>query len=161
MNWVAYPITALLLIVATALQNTWPGWLLLLGRGPDVALTAVVAVAISGGPVLGCFAGLMAGLFVPASQSLSLGAFLLTYMLAGTVVGLMRGMLLADRLLVPMLIVLVTAPLAEAIRMIIAPPLAPAPWMLGALVTGIYSAVAAAPVHALVRLITEHCCSDQ
>jgi len=155
MTWVAYPITVLLLVLATALQNTWPGWLLLLGRTPDVALVTVVAIAISGGPVLGCFAGLTGGLLVAATQAEALGAFLLTYMLVGTLVGLMRGTLLADRVLVPVLVVLLAAPLTEVMRMVIAPPAEPAPWVLGALVAAIYSAVLAAPVYILVRLLTD------
>jgi len=155
MTWVAYPITVLFTILATATQNTWPGWLLVLGRAPDVVLGAVVAVAIGGGPVLGCFAGLCAGLLVGSTQSAALGAFLLTYMLAGTLVGFMRGTLLADRVLVPMLVVLVAAPIGDLLRLLIAPPDQLSPWLLAMLTAALYSALVAAPVYLLVRLLTD------
>lgn len=155
MSWIAYPITAFIVIAATALQNTWPGWLLLLGRGPNLALAAVVAVAVTGGPVLGCFAGLMAGLLVAATQSAPLGTHLFIAMVAGTLVGFLRGTLLADRMLVPMIVMLIAAPLADMLRMLIAPPAQVSPWLLGTLIAAPYSALAAAPVYLFVRLLTD------
>jgi len=153
MNWLVYPISVLLVVIATALQNTWPGWLLLLGRGPDLVLATVVAVGLAGGPVLGCLAGLVAGMTMAASQSAMFGAFFFTYMTVGILVGLMRGTIFADRVLAAMLIVAVAGPLADMLRMVIAPPAAPQPWLLSTILAAPYSGLGTAPVYAVARAI--------
>ncbi|HUS80487.1 MAG TPA: hypothetical protein VM283_04405 [Armatimonadota bacterium] len=155
MSWLAYPLSALLIVVATALENTWPGWLLLLGRRPDVALATVVAVALGGGPVLGCFAGLVAALLAGSTQSLMFGSLFLAYMGVGTLVGLLRGTLIADRVVVAMLVLAVAGPLKDITLMLFAPPQSPSPWLLGMLVAAPYSAAVAAPVYALTRLLLD------
>jgi hypothetical protein len=42
MSWTAYPVSGLMVALAVAAQNTWAGWLLLMGRAPDLPLATVV-----------------------------------------------------------------------------------------------------------------------
>ncbi len=153
MSWIAYPVSGLMVALAVAAQNTWAGWLLLMGRAPDLPLATVVAVGLSGGPVVGCFAGLVAGLLVASSQSAMFGSFLFTYMAVGILVGLMRGSVFADRVLAAMIIVAVAVPVTDLVRMILAPPEVAHPWLLASILAGPYTGVVAAPIYTVTRAI--------
>lgn len=144
-----------LLAACTALQHTWPGWLLLWGRGPDLVLAGAVCIALTGGPVLGCYAGLCSGLLAGSIESAFLGGYFVAYMSVGTAVGVVRGRLFADRVLVAALIVLCAAPAVDLIRLVFAPPPSPGSWLAQTLVGAPYSAVAAAPVYLIVRAIKD------
>lgn len=152
MVYIAY---VLLLIVATAVERTWPGWMLVAGHGPHVVVAAVVSIALSGGPVAGCFAGLVGGLLLGGVEGAWLGGTFVAYMGLGVTVGWLRGALLAERLAVAVVAVLVAAPLVDVIRMLFAAPPSPEPWLLRTLTTAPYSALAAAPVYAIVRAVTD------
>jgi hypothetical protein len=140
-----------LLAACAALQHTWPGWLLLWGRAPDLALAGTVCIALTGGPMLGCYAGLCSGLLAGSTESALLGGYFVAYMGVGTAVGLVRGRLFADRVLVAAVIVLCAVPVVELIRLVFAPPPSPGPWLVQTLVGAPYSAVAAAPIYLVVR----------
>ncbi len=158
MSWIAYPVSGLMVALAVAAQNTWAGWLLLMGRAPDLPLATVVAVGLGGGPIIGCFAGLVAGLLTASSQSAMFGSFLITYMTVGILVGLMRGSVFADRVLAAMIIVAVAVPASDVVRMIVAPPEVAHPWLLASVLAGPYTGLVAAPIyivaHAFIRIVS-------
>jgi hypothetical protein len=78
-------------------------------------------------------------------------------MALGTVVGLLRGTLLAERAPMAALVTLAAVPIVEIIRLIFAAPPNPAPWVLQLLIAAPYSALLAMPVfsgfHWLTRLL--------
>ncbi len=151
MSYLAYVV---LLALATALERTWPGWLLLQGQGPRVVLATVIAIALSGGPVAGCFAGLVGGLLLGSAESSWLGGLFIAYMGLGTVIGLMRGHLLAERVLVASVVALIASPVAALIGLLFAAPPSPGAWLLQTLAAAPYTALAAAPIFAAVELVT-------
>ncbi len=151
----AYVLYIVLLAACTALQHTWPGWLLVCGRAPDLVLAAVVCIALSGGPLLGCYAGLCGGLLLGSTEAAWLGGYFVGYMSAGTAVGLVRGRLFADRVVVAVVIVLCAVPVVDLIRLIFAPPASPGAWFVQTLVGGPYSAILAVPVYLMVKGITD------
>lgn len=151
MSYLAYVV---LLALATALERTWPGWLLLQGQGPRVVLATVIAIALSGGPVAGCFAGLIGGLLLGSAESSWLGGLFIAYMGLGTVIGLMRGHLLAERVLVASVVALIASPVAALIGLLFAAPPSPGAWLLQTLAAAPYTALAAAPIFAAVELVT-------
>lgn len=151
MSYLAYVV---LLALATALERTWPGWLLLQGQGPRVVLATVIAIALSGGPVAGCFAGLVGGLLLGSAEGSWLGGLFIAYMGLGTIIGLMRGHLLAERVLVASVVALIASPVAALIRLLFAAPPSPGPWLLQTLAAAPYTALAAAPIFAAVELVT-------
>lgn len=150
MSYIAYPV---LLALATALERTWPGWLLVYGQGPDVVLATVVAVALCAGPVAGCFAGLVGALLLGSVAGSWLGGLFIAYMSLGTVVGLMRGQLLAERVLVAVVVALIASPIAALISLLFAAPTTPGPWLLHTLTAAPYTALVAAPVFAGVEAV--------
>lgn len=151
MLYVAYSI---LLVIAVAIERTWPGWLLVQGQGPEVVVAAIVGIALSAGPVAGCFGGLVGALLLGGVEGAWLGGAFVAYMSLGVIVGLMRGSLLAERVLVACLIVVVATPLVELVRMLFAAPPSPTPWLVRVLVEAPYSALVAAPIYAGFRAIT-------
>jgi len=150
-SYLAYPV---LLALATALERTWPGWLLVHGQGPHVVLATVIAIALNGGPVAGCFAGLVGGLLLASAEGSWLGGMFVAYMGLGTVIGLMRGQLLAERVLVASVVALIASPVAALIGLLFAAPPSPGPWLLQTLAAAPYTALAAAPVFAAVEAVT-------
>ena len=151
MIYLAYPI---LLTLATAMERTWPGWLLVRDHGPHLVLATVIGIALSAGPVAGCFGGLIGGVLLASVEDSWMGGLLIAYMGLGLVVGLMRGQLLAERLLVASLVALVATPVAELIRLVFAAPPSPGAWLLGTMIAAPYTALAAAPIFAAVRGVT-------
>jgi len=149
--YLAYPI---LLILATAVERTWPGWLLVRGQGPHLVLAAVISIGLSGGPVAGCFGGLVGGLLLASVQGAWLGGTFVAYMGLGVAVGLLRGQLLAERVLVASLVALIALPVVELIRLIFAAPPSPGPWLLHIFVGAPYTALATVPVFGAVRVVT-------
>ena len=83
-------LTAVLVVVAIALQVTFLSRLPLPGATPDLVLLVVVATALSGGPTVGLLTGFAAGLAVdlvpPADHEVGRWAFVLT------VVGYLAGL---------------------------------------------------------------------
>jgi len=86
-------LTAVLLVVAIALQVTFLSRLPLPGATPDLVLLVVVATAIGGGPAVGLLTGFAAGLAVdlvpPADHEVGRWAFVLT--LVGYLAGLAQA----------------------------------------------------------------------
>ena len=101
-----------MLALATALERTWPGCCRY-RAGPRVVLATVIAIALSGGPVAGCFAGLVGGLLPGSAEGSWLG--LLSHTWAWNDYGLMRGHLLAERVLVASVVALIASPVAALI----------------------------------------------
>ncbi|MGD9495842.1 MAG: hypothetical protein AB7Y46_06000 [Armatimonadota bacterium] len=143
-----------LLILATAIERTWPGWLLVREQGPHLVLATVVSIALSAGPVAGCFAGVIGGLLLASMQGAWLGGTFIAYMALGIVVGLLRGQLLAERVLVASLVALLALPVVELIRLVFSAPPSPGPWLLHTLIAAPYTALVAAPVFAAVHGVT-------
>jgi rod shape-determining protein MreD len=87
-------LTAVLVVVALALQVTFLSRLPLPGATPDLVLLVVVATALSGGPTVGLLTGFAAGLALdlvpPADHEVGRWAFVLT------VVGYLSGLARAE-----------------------------------------------------------------
>jgi len=87
-------LTAVLVVVALALQVTFLSRLPLPGATPDLVLLVVVATALSGGPTVGLLTGFAAGLALdlvpPADHEVGRWAFVLT------VVGYLSGLAQAE-----------------------------------------------------------------
>jgi ribose/xylose/arabinose/galactoside ABC-type transport system permease subunit len=149
--YLAYPI---LLILLTALQRTWPGWLLIYGQGPELVVAAVVGIALCAGPVAGCYGGLLGALLLGSVESAWLGGTFFAFMLLGTVVGLLRGALLAERAPMAALVTLAAVPIVEGIRLLFAAPPEPGPWLLKTAVAAPYSALLAIPVFVTFQAVT-------
>ncbi len=150
----AYLAYLILLVLLTAIERTWPGWLLIRDQGPQLVVAAVVSIGLCAGPVAGCFGGLIGGLLLGSVEGAWLGGTLFAFMALGTVVGLLRGALLAERAPMAALVTLAAVPIVEVIRLIFAAPPNPAPWVLQMLVAAPYSALLAMPVFAGFRAIT-------
>jgi rod shape-determining protein MreD len=88
-----FALTAVLVVVAIALQVTFLSRLPLPGATPDLVLLVVVATALSGGPTVGLLTGFAAGLAVdlvpPADHEVGRWAFVLT--LVGYLAGLAQA----------------------------------------------------------------------
>lgn len=89
-----FALTAVLVVVALALQVTFLSRLPLPGATPDLVLLVVVATALSGGPTVGLLTGFAAGLALdlvpPADHEVGRWAFVLT------VVGYLSGLARAE-----------------------------------------------------------------
>ena len=89
-----FALTAVLVVVAIALQVTFLSRLPLPGATPDLVLLVVVATALSGGPTVGLLTGFAAGLALdlvpPADHEVGRWAFVLT------VVGYLSGLAQAE-----------------------------------------------------------------
>jgi hypothetical protein len=149
--YLAYPI---LLALLTAIERTWPGWLLIYDQGPHLVVASVVGVALCAGPVAGCYGGLLGALLLGSVNSSWLGGNFFALMLLGTVVGVLRGALLAERAPMAALVTLAAVPIVEVIRLIFAAPPSPGPWLLQTAVAAPYSALVAVPVFAIFQLVT-------
>ncbi len=150
----AYLAYAILLVLMTALERTWPGWLLIHGRGPELVLVSVVSVALCAGPVAGTFAGLVGGLLLGSVEGAWLGGTFVAFMMLGGIVGFLRGALLAERVLVAALSTLAAVPLVAVVRLLFAAPPEPGPWMLQTLIAAPYSALLALPAFAAFKAVT-------
>lgn len=94
MSGLRVALTAVLVLVAIAVQVTFLSRLPLPGATPDLVLLVVVATALSGGPTVGLLTGFAAGLAVdlvpPADHEVGRWAFVLT------VVGYLAGLAQAE-----------------------------------------------------------------
>jgi len=151
LTYLAYVV---LLVLATALERTWPGWLLIYGQGPHVVIATVAAIGLSCGPIAGCFGGLVGGLLLGSVEGAWLGGTFAAYMGLGVAVGMMRGTLLAERMLVAVLVVLAVTPLVELVRLLFVAPPNPGAWLVRTLLSAPYSALVAAPSFAAIRGLT-------
>jgi len=84
----------------------------------------------------------------------------MAYMSAGTAVGLVRGRVFAERVLVAVLVVLCAAPAADLIRLVFAPPPSLGSWLTQVLIGAPYSAAAAAPMYLVVRAVMSRLLGD-
>lgn len=150
----AYLAYLILLVLLTAIERTWPGWLLIHDQGPQLVVAAVVSIGLCGGPMAGCFSGLVGALLLGSVESAWLGGTFFAFMTLGTVVGLLRGALLAERAPMAALVTLAAVPVVEIIRLLFAAPPSPAPWVLQMFVAAPYSALLALPVFGMFRAIT-------
>ena len=151
MAYVAY---AILLVLLTAIERTWPGWLLVYDQGPALIVAAVVSIGLCAGPVAGCFGGLVGALLLASVEHAWLGGTFVAMMLLGTTVGLLRGALLAERAPMAALVTLAAVPLVAVIRLLFAAPPSPGPWLLQTAIAAPYSALLAIPVFAGFRVVT-------
>ena len=60
----AYLAYLVLLVLLTAIERTWPGWLLIYDQGPQLVAAAIISAGLCAGPVAGCFAGLIGALLL-------------------------------------------------------------------------------------------------
>jgi cell shape-determining protein MreD len=146
---------AILLVLITAIERTWPGWLLVYSQGPNLVIASVIAIGLCAGPVAGCFGGLIGGLLLGSVEGSWLGGVFVGYMTLGLAVGLMRGTLLAERAPVAALVTLAAVPLVEVIRLIFAAPPSPGPWLIETALSAPYSALLAMPIFAIFRLVAD------
>jgi hypothetical protein len=151
LTYLAYPI---LLTLLTAIERTWPGWLLIQGQGPQLVVAAVVSIALCAGPVPGCFGGLIGALLLGSVENAWLGGTFFAFMALGLVVGLLRGALLAERAPMAALVTLAAVPAVEIIRLLFAAPPSPGPWLLQTIIAAPYSGLLALPVFAGFQAIT-------
>ena len=149
-----YPAFAILLVLFTALERTWPGWLLVYGQGPHLVIASVVSIALCAGPVAGCFGGLLGALLLGSVEGAWLGGPFFGYMALGLVLGLLRGELLAERAPVAALVTLAAVPAVALVRLIFAAPPSLGPWLLDTALSAPYSALVAMPVFGLFRAVT-------
>ncbi len=151
MVYLAY---AILLTVLTAIERTWPGWLLIYDQGPALVVAAVVSIALCAGPVAGTFGGLLGALLLGSVDGAWLGGTFVAFMTLGAVVGLLRGALLAERAPMAALVTLIAVPVVQIIRLLFAAPPSPTPWLLKTAIAAPYSALLAVPVFAGFQVIT-------
>ena len=112
----AYLAYAILLVALTAIERTWPGWLLIHDQGPALVVAAVVSAGLCAGPVVGCFGGLIGALLLGSVEGAWLGGTFFGFMVLFTVVGLLRGALLAERAPMAALVTLIAVPVVQIIR---------------------------------------------
>lgn len=151
MVYLAY---AILLVVLTAIERTWPGWLLIHDQGPALIVAAVVSAGLCGGPVAGCFGGLVGALLLGSIEGAWLGGAFFAFMALGTAVGLLRGSLLAQRAPMAALVTLIAVPVVQIIRLLFSAPPSPAPWLLQTVIAAPYSALLAVPVFGGFQAVT-------
>lgn len=149
-----YLVYAIVLVLLTAIERTWPGWLLVYDQGPHLVAAAVVSIALCAGPVAGCFGGLIGALVLGSVEGSWLGGVFFGFMMLGIVVGLLRGALLAERAPMAALVTLAAVPIVEVIRLVFAAPPSPGPWLLHTAVAAPYSALLAMPVFAGFQALT-------
>jgi hypothetical protein len=87
-------------------------------------------------------------------ESAWLGGTFFAFMLVGTVVGVLRGALLAERAPMAALVTLAAVPIVEIIRLLFAAPPDPGPWLLQTAIAAPYSALLAIPVFAGLQAVT-------
>jgi len=143
----------LLLLVSTALQSAWPPWLCIGGQPPNLLLAAVVCVGLVRGALDGGLAGLVAAVLLGGSTHTPLGGLFAGYMVVGTVAGLLRGSVFAERMLVAVLISFVGVLVFETLRMIFVPPNELSVALRAMFWSALFTALAAPLMFAVARLI--------
>ena len=143
-------------VVLVAWQYAWPAWLRLGGHGPDWAIILVISVGLTRGVGEGCWTGFTAGLLVGSLGHLPLGGLFVSHMTLGGLAGLLRGRIFSDRIGVAMLVSLVAVIVADFVELIFYPPPAFGAWLVDTGAQALLSAIAAAPLFALVRLVATY-----
>lgn len=143
----------ILLLVSTALQSAWPPWLCIGGQPPNLLLAAVVCIGLVRGAFDGGLAGLGAALLLGGSSHAPLGGLFAGYMAVGTIAGLLRGSIFAERVLVAMLISFVGVLVFETLRMIFVPPYELAVTLRAMFSSALFTALAAPVMFGAARLI--------
>lgn len=92
---------AAVILAALLIQTTVIGPLRLWGARPDLLVLAVVALAMSSGPVSGALFGFWAGLAADLLLELPVGVSALVYTLIGYAVGVARVYMVSQSVLVP------------------------------------------------------------
>lgn len=140
-------------VIFVAWQYTWPAWLRIGGQAPDLAVALVISAGLTRGVVEGCWTGLGAGLLVGSLGALPLGGLFVSHIGLGALTGLLRGRIFSDRIIVAMLVTFMGVFVANFIELIFYPPPALVAWLTGTVVQALLSAVAAAPLFAVVRAV--------
>jgi len=148
-------IFGLAIVLAAAVQTSWPPELALRGVSPELVVVLVNSVGLVRGPKAGVAAGLLGGLLVAslAGSGAPFGGILAAYMLVGFLAGKLRGGVFAERLVIALTAAGVAVILARLVIMAVAPPPRLGRWFVELALQAPYSAVLAVPVHLLVRFV--------
>ncbi len=125
----------------------------MLGMAPDLALVLVTLVGLFHGAEEGAWTGLVSALTVGALTSFPLGGLFVTYMGVGVAMGLLGQQIFSDRIPVLMLIVFVALLVARLVLLVFVPVPSFGAWVLATLLVALYSALAAAPLGWLARVV--------
>ncbi len=136
-----------------AAQTAWAPRGRVEGLGPDLVLVLVVLVGLFRGAEEGAWTGLVGALVRGALTDFPPGGLFFSYMGVGIAMGLLGQQIFSDRLPVLMLIVFVSLLAARLVGLVFYPTAGFGSWLVGALIVGLYSAVAALPLGWLARLI--------
>lgn len=146
---------ALLLVLAAA-QFTWPTWLRLCGRPPDLVLAAVISLGLTCGGPGGLTAGFLGAFLWGAIADLPMGNLFVSYMGLGFLAGTMRGRMFSDRLSLAAILVAAGVIVAAIINLLLAPPPSPQSWLVVVLARAVLSALATIPIYPLVRVLSQY-----
>ena len=147
----SYIIGFVLLLGCASLEDAWPFWLRIGGGPPFLVVAAVACIGLVRGAVDGCLAGLVGALLLGGATHTPLGGLFLGFMAVGTLAGLLRGTLFAERLPVAVLIAALGVTVASIVRMIFVPPPEFLPWTKATLGAVVLTAHAAPLVFWLAR----------
>lgn len=142
---------ALVLVAAFTLDAGLGSRLSVFGVRPDLAVAALVPLALAvraaAAAWLGLFAGILKGSFVP----LALGSYAVSRCLAGWATGQLESRLFRDNMLVTMVAGAVASLIADGAFFLFAPQPQPAEYARLALVRALYTAVLVLPFALLAR----------
>lgn len=141
-----------LVLVAIVLQATVFPYLEFFGVKPDLVLAIVASIAILRGSREGALTGFIAGLILDSIRGELVGAFAVSYMAAGAVIGLVEERVFKDNLLLPSLATGVATLVSYTVFIMLANSFGLSIPYLGALwrqilPTAFYSALLAPPIY--------------